>query len=74
MKRSTLGFFLLLVSFLIPCNVAYLYHDYYEDIDCLARKHFTAADEEDLLTVLKKNPRLLYSPGPYADFGKPFLL
>jgi hypothetical protein len=64
MKRSCAGLFLLFVSFLIPLNVAYLYQDYYEDIDFLARKHFTAQDEEDLLTVLKKNPRIFNDPEP----------
>lgn len=58
-----LGFFLLALSILISLNVAYLYHAYYEDIDLLVRKHFSDADEENLLTFIQKNPRLLYSPG-----------
>jgi hypothetical protein len=63
LKRSAVGLFLLLIAFLIPLNVAYLYHAYYEDIDFLARKHYTEQDEEDFLTVVKKNPRILYYPG-----------
>jgi hypothetical protein len=56
-------FFLLALAILISLNVAYLYHAYYEDVDLLVRKHFSAADEENLLTFIKKNPRVLESPG-----------
>lgn len=67
MKRFRLGSFLLLISLLIPLNVGYLYYDYYAEIDFLGRKHFAAEDEEDFLTVVKKNPRLLYYPGLSAQ-------
>ncbi len=73
-KRSAAGFLLLFISFLIPLNVAYLYHAYYEEIDFLARKHFTSDDEEDFLTVVKKNPRILYYPGLAAQHGIAALL
>ena len=53
--------FLLALSILISLNVAYLYHAYYEDIDLLVRKHFSAADEENLLTFIQKNPRVFDS-------------
>ena len=56
-------FFLLALSILISLNVAYLYHAYYEEIDLLVRKHFSEADEENILTFIKKNPRVLDSPG-----------
>lgn len=56
-------FFLLALSILISSNVAYLYHAYYEEVDLLVRKHFSQADEENLLTFIKKNPRVHYSPG-----------
>jgi hypothetical protein len=56
-------FFLLALSILISLNVAYLYHAYYEEVDLLVRKHFSDADEENLLTFIKKNPRVLHSPG-----------
>lgn len=54
--------FLLLLSFLIPLNVACLYYDYYSDIELQVRKHFSNEDEESLLTLFKKNPRVIYSP------------
>jgi hypothetical protein len=73
-KRFWIGIFLLSISFLIPLNVAYLYQGYYEDIDFLPRKHFTAEDKEDLLTVVKKNPRILYYPGLSVQQGLGFLL
>jgi len=58
-----LGFFLLALSILISLNVAYLYHTYYEEIDLLVRKHFSDGDEENLLTFINEDPRVLYSAG-----------
>ncbi len=59
MKRHrVLCIFLLVLSIFISLNVAYLYHVYYEDIDLRVRKHFSDADEENLLTFIQKNPRI----------------
>ncbi len=64
MKRHRgLCFALLVLSCFIALNVAYLYHAYYEEIDLLVRKHFSDGDEENLLTFIKKNPRVFHSPG-----------
>lgn len=57
-----LAFFLLLMSFLIPLNVAYLYYDYYSEIKLQVRKNFSAEEEESLLILFQKNPRLIYAP------------
>jgi hypothetical protein len=73
MKRSHASLFLLLISCLIPLNLAYLYQDFYEDIDFLPRKHFTVQDEENFVTVLKKNPRAFNGPVPSADHSIMFL-
>ncbi len=54
--------FLLLISFLIPLNVAYLYYDYYSGIELRVRKNFSSEDEESLLILFKKNPRIIYFP------------
>lgn len=54
--------FLLFLSFLIPLNVAYLYYDHYSGIELQLRKHFSNEDEESLLSLFKKNPRVIYSP------------
>jgi hypothetical protein len=54
--------FLLLMSFLIPLNVAYLNFDYYSEIELQVRKSFSAEEEESLLVFFKKNPRLIYAP------------
>ena len=62
-RYRSFRFFLLALSILISLNLAYLYHAYYEDIDLVVRKHFSDADEENLLTFIKKNPRVLYAPG-----------
>ena len=53
---------LLLMSFLIPVNVAYLYYDYYSGIELRVRKNFSSEDEESLLVLFKKNPRIIYAP------------
>ncbi len=74
MKRSIIAIFLLFISLLIPLNLAYLYHDYYEDLDFLFRKHYAAQDDEDLLTVLKKNPRIVPHPEQSAQHFVTFLL
>ena len=60
-RHRGFSFFLLALSIFISLNVAYLYHAYYEDIDLLVRKHFSAADEENLLTFIQKNPRVFDS-------------
>ena len=54
--------FLLLMSFIIPLNVAYLNFDYYSRIELQVRKHFSPEEEESLLVLFKKNPRLIYAP------------
>jgi hypothetical protein len=50
------------MSFLIPLNVAYLYYDYYSEIELQIRKNFSSQDEESLLILFKKNPRIIYLP------------
>ena len=62
-RHRGLGIFLLALSIFISLNVAYLYHAYYEEIDLVVRKHFSDDAAENLLTFIKENPRVLYSPG-----------
>jgi hypothetical protein len=57
-------YLLLAISFFMPLNMAYLYEDYYSEIDLLPRKHVANADDESLLVFFQKNPRILDSPGP----------
>jgi len=54
--------FLLLLSFLIPLDVAYLYYDHYSKIELQVRKNFSTEDEESFLILFKKNPRIIYAP------------
>ena len=64
MKRFRAILYLLLaISFFIPLNMAYLYQDYYSEIDLLPRKHMASEEEESLLVFFQKNPRILDSPG-----------
>jgi len=51
--------FLLVISFLIPLNVAYLYYDYYSEVEFQFRKSFSTEEEESLLILFKKNPRII---------------
>ena len=62
-RRRILGFFLLILSIFISLNIAFLYHSYYDEVDLLARKHISDADEENFLTFIKDNPRVFDSPG-----------
>jgi hypothetical protein len=62
-RRRILGFFLLVLSIFISLNIAYLYNIYYDEVDLLARKHISDADEENFLTFIKDNPRVFDSPG-----------
>lgn len=55
--------FLIFLSLLIPLNVAYLYFDYYSEIELQVRKNLSAQEEESLLLLFKKNPRIIYLPG-----------
>ncbi len=61
------GLYLLLLSFLIPLNIAYLYYDYYSEIELQIRKNFSSQDEESLLILFKKNPRIIYLPAVSAQ-------
>jgi len=54
--------FLLLLSFLIPLNVACLYYDYYSEVELRVRKNISSQHEESLLNLFKKNPRIIYMP------------
>ena len=58
---------LLLFSFLIPLNIAYLYFDYYSEIELRVRKNFSSQDNESLLVLFKKNPRIIYTPAVSAQ-------
>jgi len=62
-RRRLVGTFLLAVSFLIPWNVGYLYYDSYADFDFLVRKHFSAEEDDGLLSFFKENSRVLIQPG-----------
>ncbi len=62
MKRRAAYFLLLTLAISIPCYVAYSYYDYYGELSFHYRKYFTAADEDNLLTYLKNNPRVFFQP------------
>ena len=66
-RRRKLGIFLLAISFLIPWNVAYLYYDYYTEVDLLVRKHLSEIEEDGILSLFKENSRVLVPPGQHIQ-------
>jgi hypothetical protein len=50
--------FLLAIALALPLGVAFLYYDFYDDNDIVCRKQFSMADNGDLLSFLRKNPRV----------------
>jgi hypothetical protein len=62
------------ISFFIPLNVAYLYYDYYSEVEFQFRKNFSAEKEESLLILFKKNPRIVYAPAASVQNYLPSLL
>ncbi len=67
-------FILLLLSILIPVNVAWLYYGYYSQIELQVRKNFSSEDEESLLVLFKKNPRIIYAPAASVQNNLLFFL
>lgn len=50
--------FLLAIALALPLGVAFLYYDFYDDNDLVCRKQISMADNGDLLSFLRKNPRI----------------
>ena len=74
MKRHGAYFLILAIALSVPFHIAYLYFDYYGDLNFHYRKYYTAIDEENLLTYLRDNPRALYHPPvSFQEILLPFL-
>jgi len=72
--------FLLAIALVLPLGVAFLYYDFYDENDLVCLKQISMADNEDLLSFLRKNPRVFVAAHePYRSAGinlcdtKPFL-
>jgi hypothetical protein len=50
--------FLLAIALALPLGVTFLYYDFYDDNDLVCRKQISMADNGDLLSFLRKNPRI----------------
>lgn len=50
---------LVIIAFCIPFAVAILYFNFYDESDFISYKRFVKADECDLLSFLRKNPRIV---------------
>ena len=56
--------FLLAIALTLPLGVAFLYYDFYDGSDLVCHKQISIADNEDLLSFLRKNPRVFASADP----------
>ncbi len=62
--------FLLAIALALPLGVAFLYYDFYDDNDLVCRKQISMADNEDLLSFLRKNPRIfVVADDPFQSVG-----
>ncbi len=62
--------FLLAIALVLPLGVAFLYYDFYDDSDLVGLKQISMADNEDLLSFLRKNPRVFVAAHePYRSAG-----
>lgn len=71
--------FLLAIALALPLGIAFLYYDFYDDNDLVCHKQISMADNGDLLSFLRKNPRIfvaadepLLSAGIHLSETKPF--
>ncbi|HQL90119.1 MAG TPA: hypothetical protein PLQ15_05915 [Syntrophales bacterium] len=51
-------YFLLAIAMTLPLGIAFLYYDFYDDGDLVCHKQISMADNGDLLSFLRKNPRV----------------
>jgi hypothetical protein len=62
--------YLLAIALVLPLGVAFLYYDFYDDNDLVCLKQISMADNEDLLSFLRKNPKVLVAAdGPFQSAG-----
>ncbi len=52
---------LLTIGLALPLGIAFLYYDFYDNNDLDGSKQISLADNGDLLSFLKKNPRVFVS-------------
>lgn len=57
---------LLAIGLALPLGIAFLYYDFYDDNVLVDSKQISMADDGDLLSFLKKNPRV------FVSVDKPF--
>lgn len=50
--------FLLAIALALPISVAFLYYDFYDQNDLACHTQISMADNEDLLSILRKNPKV----------------
>jgi hypothetical protein len=53
--------FLLAIALALPLGVAFLHYQFYDENDLVVGKYFSKAQEFDLSSFLRKNPRVFVS-------------
>jgi hypothetical protein len=52
---------LLAIGLALPLGIAFLYYDFYDNNDLILIKQISMADQGDLLSILRKNPKVFVS-------------
>jgi len=61
--------FLLAIAFVLPFGIAFLYYDFYDDSDLVCQTQISVTDNGDLLSFLKKSPKVLVAVDELLQFA-----
>jgi hypothetical protein len=62
--------FLLAIALVLPLGVAFLHYHFYDENDLVVGKYFTNAQQWDLSSFLRKNPRVFVAADePFQSVG-----
>lgn len=59
--------FLLAMALALPLGMAFLYYDFYDDNDFVCHKQISMADNGDLLSFLRKNPKIFVAADEFLQ-------
>ena len=61
--------FLMAIALALPLGVAFLYYDFYDDNDLVCHTQISMADNGDLLSFLRKNPKVFVAVDELLQFA-----
>jgi hypothetical protein len=62
--------FLLAIALVLPLGVAFLHYHFYDENDLVVGKYYTTAQDWDLSSFLRKNPRVFVAADePFQSAG-----